>query len=89
MKKAKLMAAKKGILFFDRVSYGDEGKRIVEIAQKNNFDLIVIGSRGMGAKGYSWEVLQITYFINQKNQFSLQSNSTRITAHYRSVKHSF
>lgn len=49
MKKAKLKAAKKGILFFDRVSYGDEGKRIVEIAQKNNFDLIVIGSRGMGA----------------------------------------
>ncbi len=49
MKKAKLKAAKKGILFFDRVSYGDEGKRIVEIAEKNNFDLIVIGSRGMGA----------------------------------------
>lgn len=49
MKKAKLKAAKNGILFFDKVSYGDEGKRIVEIAQKNNFDMIVIGSRGMGA----------------------------------------
>ena len=49
MKKAKLQAAKKGILFFDRVSYGDEGKRIVDVAQKKNFDLIVIGSRGMGA----------------------------------------
>jgi len=49
MKKAKLKAAKKVILFHDRVSYGDEGKRIVEIAQKNNFDMIVIGSRGMGA----------------------------------------
>ena len=49
MKKAKLKAAKKGILFFDRVSYGDDGKRIVEIADKKNFDLIVIGSRGMGA----------------------------------------
>jgi len=49
MKKAKLKAAKKGILFFDRVSYGDDGKRIVEIADKQNFDLIVIGSRGMGA----------------------------------------
>jgi nucleotide-binding universal stress UspA family protein len=49
MKKAKLKAAKKGILFFDRVSYGDDGKRIVEIAEKQNFDLIVIGSRGMGA----------------------------------------
>lgn len=49
MKKAKLRAAKKGILFFDRVSYGDDGKRIVEIADKKNFDLIVIGSRGLGA----------------------------------------
>lgn len=49
MKKAKLKAAQKGILFFDRVSYGDDGKRIVEVAEKNNFDLIVIGSRGMGA----------------------------------------
>jgi len=49
MKKAKLKAAKKGILFFDRVSYGDDGKRIVEIAEKQNFDLIVIGSRGMSA----------------------------------------
>ena len=49
MKKAKLKAAQKGILFFDRVSYGDDGKRIVEIADKKNFDLIVIGSRGMGA----------------------------------------
>ncbi|MDH3276550.1 MAG: universal stress protein [Nitrosopumilus sp.] len=49
MKKAKLKAAKKGILFFDRLSYGDNGKRIVEIAERENFDLIVIGSRGMGA----------------------------------------
>lgn len=49
MEKAKTNAAKKGILFFERVSYGDEGKRIVEIAEKKGFDLIVIGSRGMGA----------------------------------------
>ena len=49
MKKSKLIAAKKGILFFGRVSYGDDEKRIVEIAEKQNFDLIVIGSRGMGA----------------------------------------
>ncbi|MFQ5476383.1 MAG: universal stress protein [Nitrosopumilus sp.] len=49
MKKAKLKAAKKGILFFDRVSYGDDGKRIVDVAERKNFDLIVIGSRGMGA----------------------------------------
>ncbi len=49
MKKAKLRATKKGILFCDRVSYGNDGERIVDIAQKKNFDLIVIGSRGMRA----------------------------------------
>jgi nucleotide-binding universal stress UspA family protein len=49
MKKAKLKAAQKGILFFDVVSYGDDGKRIVDVAERENFDLIVIGSRGMGA----------------------------------------
>jgi nucleotide-binding universal stress UspA family protein len=49
MKKAKLKAAKQGILFFDVVSYGDDGKKIVDIAERRNFDLIVIGSRGMGA----------------------------------------
>ncbi|MGI9566270.1 MAG: universal stress protein [Nitrosopumilus sp.] len=49
MKKAKLKAAKNGILFFDRVSYGDDERRIVDIAERKKFDLIVIGSRGMGA----------------------------------------
>ena len=49
MKKAKLKAAQKGILFFDRVSYGDSGKRISDIASRRNFELIVIGSRGMGS----------------------------------------
>lgn len=49
MAKAKIKAAKKGILFHDRVTYGDEGKRIVQTADAKNFDLIVIGSRGMSA----------------------------------------
>jgi nucleotide-binding universal stress UspA family protein len=49
MKKAKLQAVKAGILFFDSISYGDSGKRIVDIVQRKNFDLVVIGSRGMGA----------------------------------------
>jgi len=42
MKKAKLKAAKKGILFFDRVSYGDEEKRIVDIAEKKNLILFQV-----------------------------------------------
>jgi nucleotide-binding universal stress UspA family protein len=49
MNKAKTRAAKKGILFNDRISYGDEGHRIVEFSKRNNFDIIVIGSRGRGS----------------------------------------
>ena len=49
MQKSKFKAAQQGILFSERVTYGDDGKRIVEVAAKQNFDLIVIGSRGMGA----------------------------------------
>ncbi len=49
MKKAKLKAMQKRVSFFDRVSYGDDGKRIVDIARRKDVDLIVIGSRGMGA----------------------------------------
>jgi nucleotide-binding universal stress UspA family protein len=49
MKKAKMKAAQNGILFFDKITYGDSGRKIVDIAQRNNFDLIVISSRGMGS----------------------------------------
>jgi nucleotide-binding universal stress UspA family protein len=46
MKQAKVRAAQNGILFYDKVLYGNEGNRIVSFAQKGNFDVIVIGSRG-------------------------------------------
>ena len=49
MKKAKTTAAKNGILFHDIVVYGEEGVAIVSFSKRNNFDMIVIGSRGRGA----------------------------------------
>lgn len=48
---AKTMCTKKGVEFLDVVENGEEGKTIVSFADKNNFDLIVIGSRGMGTLG--------------------------------------
>ena len=45
---AKGMCTKKNVEFLDVIEYGNEGGTIVSFAQKNNFDLIVIGSRGMG-----------------------------------------
>jgi len=47
MEKAKKKAAQNGILFTDKIVYGDDGVEIVRIAKRNNFDIIIIGSRGI------------------------------------------
>jgi len=47
MEKAKKKAAQNNILFVDKIVYGDDGVEIVRIAKRNNFDLIIIGSRGI------------------------------------------
>ena len=47
MKNAKRKAAQNGILFIDKIVYGDDGVEIVRFAKRNNFDIIVIGTRGI------------------------------------------
>jgi len=47
MLKSKIKCAQNGILFEDKIVYGNEGEKIVSFATKNKFDLIVIGSRGL------------------------------------------
>ncbi|MDX1442128.1 MAG: universal stress protein, partial [Nitrosopumilaceae archaeon] len=37
-----------GILFEDKVVYGDEGPKIINYANTKTFDIIIIGSRGLG-----------------------------------------
>lgn len=49
MKKAKVRSAQKGILFYEKIIHGDKGPKIVKFAQDRNFDLLVIGSRGMSS----------------------------------------
>ena len=47
MEESKLLAAKNGVVFKDKLMQGDIGYNIVKLAQgKENFDMIVIGSRG-------------------------------------------
>ncbi len=48
MKKAKTRAAKRGILFKSQVIHGSPTKTIEEITKRKKFDLVVIGSRGLG-----------------------------------------
>jgi len=46
---AKKRSAKKGILFKPRVLYGNPTEDIANFAKDRKFDIIVMGSRGMGA----------------------------------------
>ena len=48
MKKARMQCKRNDIGFIDLLEYGHEGNTIVSFARKNKFDLIVIGSRGLG-----------------------------------------
>ncbi|MDH3677107.1 MAG: universal stress protein [Nitrosopumilus sp.] len=45
---AKSRCKKNNIEFFDVTEFGHEGQTIVSFAEKNKYDIIVIGSRGMG-----------------------------------------
>ncbi|TAK24461.1 MAG: universal stress protein [Nitrosarchaeum sp.] len=49
MSKAKTRAAQNGIIFDDAIIYGDEGPKIISYADTKSYDIIVIGSRGMGS----------------------------------------
>ena len=49
MSKAKTRAAQNGILFDDATIHGDEGHEIIKYANNKSYDIIVIGSRGMGS----------------------------------------
>lgn len=48
MKIAKNKCKKNQIKFLEAIRYGQEGKEIVSFAEKNDYDMIVIGSRGRG-----------------------------------------
>ena len=49
MKNAYACCTQNGLVFFDKILHGDECPKIVKFAHDRKFDLIVIGSRGMGS----------------------------------------
>jgi len=49
MSKAKTHAAQNGILFNNVIVHGNEGPKIISYADTKSYDIIVIGSRGMGS----------------------------------------
>jgi len=54
-------------VFSEKMIYRNQSWEITEFAVYKNFDLIIMGSRGMSrVKEAFLEVLQIMYFINLK-----------------------
>lgn len=49
MKNARILCKKNKVDFIDTLEFGHEGNTIVSFAQKNNFGIIVIGTRGLGS----------------------------------------
>ena len=49
LESAKKLSAQNGILFEKKVSFGEPGTSIVKFAASLDYDIIVIGSRGMGS----------------------------------------
>jgi len=47
MECAKKLCAENGILFERKIDFGDPGPKIIKFAESLNFDIIVIGTRGM------------------------------------------
>lgn len=47
LKKARVICAQNGIAFKEKIAYGDAKSEIPDFAKAGNFDLIVIGSRGL------------------------------------------
>ncbi len=48
MEQAKVKSAQHGIVFRHKIIYGDPTSGIIDFMKQNKFDLVVIGSRGMG-----------------------------------------
>jgi nucleotide-binding universal stress UspA family protein len=49
MEKAKVRCAQNGIDFTEKITDGHEAEEIVGFSVEKNFDLIVIGARGLGS----------------------------------------
>ena len=64
MEKANAKCKKNGTEFIEVLEFGHEGNTIVSFAQKNNYDLIVIGSRGLGSIKEFFLGSTSTYVVN-------------------------
>lgn len=48
MEQAKIKSAQNGIVFRQKIIYGEPKSDISDFAKQNKFDLVVVGSRGLG-----------------------------------------
>ncbi len=67
MTEAKKRASENNVKFQDKIIHGIAGKDIVKFAEDNNFDLIAIGSRGLGSIKEAFLGSVSNYIVHKSN----------------------
>jgi nucleotide-binding universal stress UspA family protein len=67
MANAKRMCAQEGIVFHEKIIFGNQSWEITEFANYKKFDLIVIGSRGLGGMKEAF-LGSVTNFVVHKSR---------------------
>jgi len=70
MRSAKQSVEKRGISFKSKIISGSPGSKIVDTANKENFDLIVIGSRGLGRVQEAF-LGSVSHYVSHKARTSV------------------
>ncbi len=64
---AKKQCAQNGIVFSEKIIYGNQSWEITEFAAYKNFDLIIMGSRGMGRVKEAF-LGSVTNYVSHKSK---------------------
>ena len=67
MAEAKKISSENDVKFQEKIIHGSTGKDIVKFAEDNNFDLITIGSRGLGSVKEAF-LGSVSHYVSQKSK---------------------
>ena len=67
MTEAKKHSSENDVKFQEKIIHGSAGKDIVKFAEDNNFDLITIGSRGLGSVKEAF-LGSVAHYVSQKSK---------------------
>jgi len=67
MAEAKKHSSENNVKFQEKIIHGSAGKDIVKFAEENDFDLITVGSRGLGSVKEAF-LGSVSHYISQKSK---------------------